>query len=280
MPHGNQYGNKIRPSGHSHIQRFTSTESELAKFLYPIAWRDTTFIVDDFTGTAIDTSLWLTAKIASNGTNFAPNATQIASGILTGVTGNGAAGDHVSVRNGASWAGDYNCGMEIRWRIDNNSAVQWETGFNDPMTSYTNTASSAINDIDTPTITNGTTDVALVGMDTQQTLTTMAFITDGSTSNMNTTKTNLGTRTPTNSTFQTIRVQLAQTASAVAAAACFVLDNNNALQEQASHGSVLASQIKGDVLLEPRFYVETTTTGSLTVDIDYIAVWQDRFKVL
>lgn len=237
------------------------------------------FITDDFTGAVLDTTRWIIAKIASNGTNFIPATTQIASGIASGATG-AIAGDHISIRSGTSWAGDNNCGMEIRWRVDNNVAMQWETGFNDPMTSYTSTATSAINDIDTPTITNGTTDVALVGMDTQQTLTTMAYITDGSTSNMNTTKTNLGTRTPTNSTFQTVRVQLSQVASAVAASAAYVLDNNNGLQESASHGGTTASQIKGDVLLEARFYMEAATTTAENVDIDYISCWQDRVKLL
>ena len=279
MASGKTYGNQIRPSGQQNVDGFTSSDSPLAKFLYPLRWRDTVFINDDFTGAVLDTTKWVIAKIASNGTNFIPNSTQIPNGILTGVTG-AVAGDHVNIRSGTSWAGDYNCGMEIRWKVDNNVAMQWETGFNDPMTSYTSTATSAINDIDTPTITNGTTDVALIGMDTQQTLTTMAFITDGSTTNMNSTKTNLGTRTPTNATYMTCRVQLAQTASAVASSAAYVLDNNNALQESASHGALIGSQIKGDVLLEARFYMEAATTTAETVDIDYISIWQDRFKAL
>lgn len=285
MPSGKTYGNVIRPSGQQQMDGFTSSESPLARFLYPLRWRDTVFVVDDFVSGnttaagSINLALWTFAKIASNGTNFAATSTQLANGTITGITG-AVAGDHVNIRGGATWAGDYNCGFEIRWKVDNNVAMQWETGFSDPLSSYTNTATSVINDIDTPTITNGATDVAMIAMDTQQTLTTMAFITDGSTSNMNTTKTNLGTRTPTNATFMTCRVQLAQTASAVAASAAYVLDVNNALQEQASHGSVLASQIKGDVLLEPRFYMEAATTTAETVDIDYMAIWQDRFKLL
>jgi hypothetical protein len=39
----------------------------------------------------------------------------------------------------------------------------------------------------------------------------------------------------------------------------------------------LASQIKGDVLLQWWLYFEPLTTAARTVDIDYLAIWQDRF---
>ena len=149
----------------------------------------------------------------------------------------------------------------------------------DPLTNETAASNSAINDIDTPTITNGAADVALVGMDTSQTLITMAFITDGSTSNMNTTKTNLGTRTPTNATYMTVRVQLAGPA-ATNAASCWVLDENGAIVENASHGAALASQIEGATLIHPRFFIEPVTTpAARTVDIDYWRVWQNRSPI-
>ena len=275
MAKGNTYGNLVRPSGRQHLDMFASSESALAKFLFPVQWRDTVFVFDDFTGAALNTHLWTAAKIASNGTDFDPPATQLVNGVCQGVTG-AVAGDHVNLRSDAVWLGDNNAGLEIRWKIDDNTSVQWEMGFTDPLTGYTATASSIINDIDTPTITNGATDVALVGQDTGQTLTTMAFITDGSTTNMNTTKTNLGTRTPTNATYMVVRVQLAQTASAVAAAHGYVLDENDAILEEAQHGSALANQIKGNVLLESRIYWEALTTSARTVDLDYIAIWADR----
>jgi hypothetical protein len=275
MATGKTYGNKIRPSGQQHIDGFTSSESELAKFLYPLRWRSTLFVNDDFTGNTLDTSKWTIAKIASNGTNFAPSGTQLANGTITGITGNGAAADHVNIRSSLIWLGDNNCGAEIRLKIDNVDDIEWQFGITDALTSYTSTP-SMLNDIDTPTVTNGFADGGFIGQDTGQTLTTMAYITDGSTSNMNTTKTNLGTRTFVNATYLTLRVQLAKTASAVSASSCYVLDANGALLESASHGGELASQIKGDVLLHPIFYIQTLTTASKTVDIDYISCWQDR----
>jgi hypothetical protein len=278
MPKGNTYGVKQRPSGFAHINRFTTSESELAKFLYPFAWRDTVFINDDFTGAVLDTTKWIIAKIASNGTNFINTSTQLANGTITGITGNGAAADHVNIRNSLVWLGDNNCGVEMRLKIDNVDDIEWQMGMTDALTSYTSTP-SMLNDIDTPTFANGFADGAFIGQDTGQTLTTMAFLTDGSTASMNATKTNLGTRTFTNATYLTLRVQLAKTASAVSTSFGYVLDANNALLESASHGGTIASQIKGDVLLHPIFYIQTLTTASKTVDIDYISVWQDRITV-
>jgi len=269
MPHGDTYGNLPLPGGFAHLSRFGPSESALAQFLYPQAWRDVTFVEDDFTGAALNTHLWTVSGI--NGTNFDPPATQLLNGVCQGVT-SGTATDWVALRGDDIWAGDNNCGMEICFKIDNVTLLQFETGFMDPLTNETAASNSAINDIDTPTITNGAADVALVGMDTGQTLTTMAFITDGSTANMNTTKTNLGTRTPTNATYMIVRVQLAGNA-----ASCIVMDNNGAVLETAQHGAALANQTEGGTLIHPRFFIEPVTTpAARTVDIDYWAVWQDR----
>lgn len=270
MPTGGTYGLLDRPGSMGHIQMFTSPESALAKFLYPYAWNDVVAIFDDFTGPALNTHLWTAAS--TNGTAFDPPATQLANGVCQGITGN-VAGDEATLRSDIVWLGDNNCGMQLRWKVDNNTSTQFEVGFTDALSAAT---ASAVDDIDTPTVTNGFADGALVAQDTGQTLTTMAFITDGSTTNMNVTKTNLGTRTPTNATYLSARVQLVQTASAVAAAYAALYNDVDAITETAQHGDVLASQIKGDVLLQAWMYWEPLTTASRTIDIDYISIWQDR----
>lgn len=277
MPHGSIYGNLLLPSGYQHIQRFGPSNSALAQFMYPFAWRDVVFIFDDFAGGGNmepgaadwDEALWVGA--GTNGTDFIA-ATNTASGAIRATTGS-TNGEEQTLRGDVIWLGDQNCGMEVRWKIDDIDGQQSETGFVDPLSGY---AASAVNNIDTPTITNGAADVALVARDTGATLKTQALITDGSTSNMNTTKTDLGTRTPTNAVYQVVRVQLAQTASAVAASHAFILDNVGTLQEDAQHGEVLASQIKGDVLMQPWFYLEPLASAALVIDIDYWGVWMDR----
>lgn len=265
MPSGDEYGNMTLPGGHHHIQGFTGTESALAKFLYPYAWRDTVFVFDDFTGSVLDTHYWTASN--TNGTAFIPAGTQIANGSCQGITNN-VGGDEQALYGDAAWAGDNNCGLELMWNVDNITQLVFELGFTDPISAAT---ASVIDDIDTPAITNNATTVALIGMDTAQDLKTMAFITDGNTSGQNTTKTDLGTRTPTNSTNIITRVQLAGDA-----ACCYLFDENGNLTESAQHGYSLATQVEGGDLLMPWFYWEPVTTAARTINIDYIAVWQDR----
>ena len=277
MPSAGTYGNIAQPSGFKHIDRFGPSESMLAKFLYPFAWRDVTFVFDDFLGggnqepvaTDFLEALWVAA--GTNGTDFLA-ATNAAGGIARATTG-GTNGEEQTLRGAAVWLGDLNCGMEIRYKVDDIDGQQSEIGFTDPLSGY---AASAVNVIDTPTITNGAEDVALVARDSGATLTTQAFITDGSTSDMNTTKTNLGTRTPTNATYQVVRIQLANATAGITSSSAYIISETGVLQERAEHGGVLASQIKGGVLIQPWFYMEPLASSAIIIDIDYWAIWQDR----
>ena len=277
MVKGATYGNLTRPSGRQHLAGFESSNSALSRFLYPITWRDTVFVKDDFTGNVINTHLWTVGNTA--GTLWIGTSTQLANGTITGVTG-ATNGDEQAIHGEAVWNGNLNCGMEIRFKIDDATGVLLETGFTDPLTAIT---APAINDVDSPSITNGATDVAIVVRDTGQTLTTFAYVTDGSTASMDTTATSLGTRSPTNATFMTVRVQLSQfpsgtldAVSNLAASSAYLLDANDGVTDEAHHGDAIASQIAGNVLLRPWFYVAPLASAARTVDIDYIAVWQDR----
>lgn len=268
MATGNTYGNLYRPSGRGHLGMFTSPESALAQYLYPIMWRDAVFVFDDFTGAVLSTHLWTAAGV--NGTNFDPPSTQLANGVCTGVSSTTAT-DQNSIRSDAIWLGDQNCGAEFRFKIDNQATSALEMGFNDPMTSYTASTDFAVTGIDTPAVNgaNGVTDVAMVARITSETANTLNLITDGGTANMNATATSLAV-SPTNATYMTVRVQLAGNA-----AHAYVLDANDAVSAQAQHGSATASQIEGGTLVEARLAVQTVT-GARTVDVDYIAIWQDR----
>lgn len=272
MPKGPDYGGMDHPASFRHLSYFDSPNGALSRFLYPYAYKDAVFFLDDFWGDAIQAPWWTAG--ATNGTAFDEPATQLANGVTRGITGTGAVGDETALTGEAIWSGNNQCGLEVRWKADVVTDTKMAVGLTDPTTNIT---SSIINDIDTPTIQNGATDIALVGQDTSQTLTTMAYITDGSTTNMNTTKTNLGTRTPTAATYIGARIQLVRTATDVVASKCFLFDANGAITETANHGDVLASQINGAILLKPWFYWENVTNATaLTIDIDYVAVWQDR----
>jgi hypothetical protein len=227
------------------------------------------FLHEDFLleeGTAITGSgIWVAQ--GTNDTPYAAAAAQSANGVVVGATG-ASASDNMTLRTGAVWMGDLRCGVEFRWQVDVITTLTYEMGFTDPLTSFDDLA---MGDIDTPAVANGAADVALVAQQVGATLTTMAFVTDGSTSNMNTTKTDLGTRSIVAATYQTVRVQLNGDL-----ARCWVFDENGALQEQAQHGDVLASRIEGGTLLHAWHAVETTT-GAKVGTIDYVTMWQDRF---
>ncbi len=279
MTTGNLYGRIQQPGGVNHLDRIGTGDSALNQFLYPFAWRDVVFIFDDFYGGGgqeagvanFDESLWQDGNNSGNGTLFKCPDTQLAGGVVQGVSG-ATGGDTIALWGMHTWKGDKNCGMELRWNLDNIDDVQWEIGLAAP---YVDQKLTQIADIDGPTFVDDT-DKAFVGMDTSESWATMAFVTDGSTTDMNATKTNLGTRTPTNSVYQIVRVQLTQVASAVAASSAYIFDQNQWLLEEAHHGSALASQIKGSVLLGPTIVVEAVTTSARTTNVDYIAVWQDR----
>ncbi len=275
MPEGSGYGRILPgPSGFKHLGRMGPSKSMEQYFLYPFAWRDVVFVFDDFNGggqveinvTDFNEGLWV-GDTNANGTEFEVKATNIVNGAATGATG-AFDPDTVAIWGDAVWLGDQNAGVEFRYKINNIDNIQWEAGFSDPLSDEKETA---INDIDTPTVTNGAADVAIFAQDTGQTLTTMAFVTDGSTANMNTTKTDLGTRVAVNNTYQGFRVQLDGNSSFA-----FVMDENGAVVESTSHGSLIGSQIEGGVLVRPRMLFEALTTSARTIDLDFIAAWQDR----
>ncbi len=280
MPEGSEYGRHEFPSGFKHIGLMGPSHSAAAYFYYPFAWRSVSFLFEDFKGggllesgdTDFEEGNWTSGQ-NNAGTAFDIIATQLAGGVAQGVTAAYAA-DTTAIWGDHLWLGDNRCGCEFRFKIDDVDNQQFEVGFTDTLSDG---KESAINNIDTPTVTNGAADVALIGRDTSKTLKTLAFITDGSTSNMNSTKTNLGTRNYTNAIYGGARVQLSGNQ-----AYGYVLDANSAIVESAGHGdgataaAQLPSQIEGGVLLHPLLLMESLTTSAITVDIDYIAVWQDR----
>jgi hypothetical protein len=273
MPTGDSYG-RARSSVNSfkHLSRIGPSESELARYLYPLAHRDVVYYFDDFVGGgametgAADWNESILLGAGTNGTKFTLASTQLVNGILLGTTNN-VAGDEQTLRSQLVWKGDHRCGMEICVQIDNNTSIQWEVGFTDALSAVT---TSAIDDIDTPSIANGATDVALLGQDTGQTLKSIAFITDGSTTGMNTTKTDMGTRNMTNATYMTMRVQLNGDYSFA-----YLFDSVGGLTETAQHDT-LAKSLEGDTLLQFWGYWEPLTTSARNISIDYIGIWQDR----
>lgn len=275
MANGASYGRMYDASGFAHLGRMGPSHSNMTQFLYPYAFRDVVFHFEDFLhGGSIEAGVadfqegMFASDTSANGTDFDIIATQLAGGVAQGVTG-AFASDTVAIWSEDNWLGDNNAGCEFRFKIDDIDNQQFEVGFSDPLTDEKLTA---INDIDTPTVTNGAADVALIARDTAQTLKVLAFVTDGSTANMNTTATSFATNT-TNAVYASARVQLAQNS-----ALGYLLNAAGGVVASASHGALIGSQIEGGTLVHPRLLMEAATTSAITVDIDYIAIWQDRIS--
>ena len=273
MPTGAGYGRHPFPSGFDHLELMGPRESQTNYFFYPFTWRDVTFLFEDFKGGGL-----LEAGVADfNEGNFASGAsntgsvdiiaTQLVGGVAQAAPGAFIA-DTVGIWGEDLWLGDQNAGCEFRYKIDDVDNQNFEVGFTDPLTDE---KLVAIADIDTPSVENGAADVALVARQTGQTLKSLAFVTDGSTANMNTTATSLGSRNHVNAVYEGTRVQLSDDA-----AQGFIIDANSAITELAAHGALIGSRIEGGTLVHPGLRVEALANSAILVDIDYIAVWQDR----
>lgn len=274
MPTAGSYGVRTNPASNSRraINKFGPPESALAAFLFPFAFRDVSFWYDDFTQLAqanLSDHYTLTGGAGTAGAAFAKS--NGLGGRLSGSTGTDDNED-VYILTALDWFGDNQCGGEMRLQHDVVTSWSVEIGFNDALT---DTAVAAMDDVDTPSITNGAADVALFTLDTDETLQTLAFVSDGSTADMNTTATTLTTFTvPTAATYYTARVQINTNAPSG-----FIFNAQNSLVDAVrTHGSGTANSIEGGIPLQWRLGVlnRVAATAKVTL-IDYIALWQNRY---
>ena len=192
-------------------------------------------------------------------TTFAQPATPIEGGAIRGATG-ATDNDVASVRWAtAMFDARRNPGCEVRFRSDVVTGWSFELGFTDPLTDE---ALPAVTDVDTPATGNGATDLAVVHLDTDQTLTTMSFVTDGTTPVA--AKTDIGTTAPVAATWMRVLVQ------AFSNAGYAIVDDNRGTDARVATGP------DGAVLMRPHFLFRTRNLTSKVVDIDYIRVWTER----
>ncbi len=246
-----------KPQSIAQLTRGRGWNSELVGFLLPMARQDFIYIEDDFV-TAISTAHWTVGTDAGS-TAFAYVA--IEGGALRGAT-EAAANDYISVKHTAViFDAARHPGCEVRWKADVVDSYKSEVGFSDPLTDDTLTA---INDIDTPTTTNGATDLVVIGRDTGQTLTTCALVSDGTTDAA--AKTNFNTaKIPTAATYTTYLVQ------AYANAGYGVIDN-----DPLNGSAGVSSGPDTGILLRPHFTLGTLANAAVTVDLDYFRIWAER----
>lgn len=229
-------------------------KNSLRRFLGMLAMHDVSLYADDFLGDTINLDYWALANSGGAGAaNFAINVQQ--NGAIRGTTGTTDNGS-LSAVGPLIYSGDKNCGIEVRFKSDVVTNLNFEVGFIDAVPGAD---AGGITDIDTPAL--GATDAALLSMDTDQTLTAMAFVTKGTAIAAQKTNTT-GVTAPTAATYLTARIELRTNA-----AKCWI----NGVAE-ASHDVA----IEGGTAIAPWIYVRTRDTTTHLFDIDYVMVWQDR----
>lgn len=263
--YGAAYMEAMGPGSTRFIERL-STPRRMGLALYPQFRENVVFIEDDFIEDTISSTLWNLATDAG--------ATAFAWTLAAGgqVLGNTAATDnnYVAINGDAMWSGDKNCGMAIRWQTDVVTSHTFEIGFTDALTDET---LPAVTDVDTPATGNGATDVAVVHLDTDQTLTTAAFVSESTGSAYAAKKVNLGTWAPTAAKWYTTVVQLA---GDNAFTATFNTDVAGSPVLQVNTNKSLTAALEGGTLVRPHFLYGTRVATARAPRIDFIRCWQDR----
>lgn len=232
---------------------------DIAALAFPITHKNVVFRLYDFTEPALDTTnVWTVNKTAGATANFAKSAGD--NGRITANT-SATISQVVAMLQTADWHAAQNCGMEVRYQVDVVTNLHLEAGFVDVTTA---TNALCVSGIDTPAVTNGTTNAALIAMDTgQTTLKTLAAI---SATGGTVAKAALGTLAPTAATYQTLRVQC------VGSTLLAVVEDNNGVEQARS--AILAGV--GTAALLPWIAFSNLSAAGKNPIIDYVALWQDR----
>jgi hypothetical protein len=255
-----------RPASLNHLRK-AANKGPLYDYLSKYAWQNKELLFDDMHASTMIAANWTVAN--SSGTSaadFAANA-DVAGGWLIGDTGTDDNGSISLIGNHIAWLGDQNCGMEIRLLTDVVVDFNLETGF---AKAVPGANAPVVSDVDTPTIVS---DNAIFTVDTDQTIATAAFVTDGSTANQDVKATTLaGVPGFTSGTLPVAATAYTVTLQCIGNSVyCFV---NNKLV--ASHDNDPQGNIEGGTKMAPWVYVRTRSTTAVFPQIDYIAVWQDR----
>ena len=264
-PSGDRYGQHLYlPTSTFQIER--GSPEGIFNAMYPWLRSNVVYVEDDFIEDTISSTRWNLAADAT-ATTFAWSSG--AGGRIAGATGTTDNGYH-AINGDVIWSGDKNAGMAIRFQISAVTAFTFELGFTDALTSE---VLPAVTDVDTPATGNGATDVAVIHLDTDQTLQTAAFVAESTGSAYAAQKVNLGTWTPTAAKWYTAIVQLS---GDNAFCAVYNTDVAGSPVLQANTAKGLSLALEGGTLVRPHFLIGTRSTADKATLIDFIRVWQDR----
>ena len=242
------------------LKKVAALNSELAMWMRQMATDKVFYRKWDFEGSALLDDFWTSAADAG-ATEFGPPATQLLGGVLQGATGT-TDNAGIGLYGTPILKGDNRAYLHTRFKLSAVTGFQMEVGFIDAITDAT---TPVISDVDTPANgSNGAAEIAVVHLDTDQTLTTAALVVDGSTTGMNAAKTNLGTFVPTAATYVDLKMVIDGNDVTV------IIDNKRSLRATKTFA------IEGGTLVMPWLYFRTRNTTSKTVDIDLIEIMGER----
>lgn len=201
----------------------------------------------------------------SGGTSSANFAAVVGAGpgYLQGDTGTDDNGS-ISLIGPIVYDGDHNVGCMFDFQVDDPTGYNLELGLIDAVPAAN---ASGVADIDTPNIAAG--DGAILTIDTDQTLATLAFATDGSTASMDDKATTI-TAPITNFTAATRHRVIIQTFGNYAAV------NIDGIWAAVHDAKVDPDGcIEGGVLLAPWIYCRTRNTTAKFPRLYHFAIWQD-----
>ena len=249
------------PQSLAQLTRGRGWNSELVGFLLPFARQDFLYFEDQFLADTLDATYWATAVTAGGApTAFAQGALE--GGSIQGATGttdNGVSALYF-LGTGVFLDAARRPGMEVRFKIDVVTGLQYEIGFSD---AKTDEALPGIADIDAPAATNGVTDIAALHLDTDQTLTTLAVGAYGTTDAGASAA--IGTFTPTAATYTKHLIQ------AYANAAYGVVNN-----DPVNLAAGLAVGPDTAKLMRPSLVFRTRNTTAKVVDVYYVRFWAEN----
>lgn len=265
------YGKDVRIVGRALSAGKINDNDAMRAFLYPYAHRDVLFKHIDFDEVTFNADPW--TKTVDTGPDFAiaanPNGTLR---FTTGTDDN----EGGSLISSAIFKGDLNPGAEIRLKGSSWANIAAEFGFIDDVTDKT---TPAVTDIDTPAFGAGLAEGAVVSMDTDQTLVTMALVTDSATytsaakSLLYNDANPVAAFAPTADVYFTIRVQIHRDV-----VWAFLFDaNGDYVYSTKIVPSGTTGGIEGGTALKLWLaFANKVGSASRTYDIDYITYWQDR----
>lgn len=271
---GVDIGNKIAIANtRRNLDRLRRVE-DLGISIAPMMFGDLIFFLDDFRGDTINLDNWVVTG-DSGITVFAVPSPNTAGGVITSDTSTDD-NEYTSIYGPAYLTGDKNAGMMIRFKCSAYALGRIEMGLTDPLSDYT---LPAVNDVDTPSITNGATTVAVLHMDTSQTLTTLAFVTDGNATYDTQSVAIDGAGSPSGASFTTfaddtfykVIIQLKGDD-----AICEIWDDSTPSSPIMKDRKIITSAVEGGDVVQPWFIFGNLTSNSLVATIDYIAYWVER----